>query len=126
MILQLLLSKQNRFCTVCVVVVLFCLSALSCEKAPPADVTDPGQRLFLGFTKKDVNCSRCHAQDGKGSDDGPDITKVLKKYDEDKIAEIIEEGKGLGEDAMPPFIDKVTEEEVDLLIGFLKTIQEKS
>lgn len=125
MILQLLLSKQYRFCTVCVVVVIYCLSALSCEKTPPPDVTDPGQRLFLGFTKKDINCFRCHAQDAKGSDDGPNLTKVLKKYDEDRIAKIIEEGKGLGDDAMPPFIDKLTEEEIDLLIGFIKTIQVK-
>jgi len=125
MILRLLLSKQNKFCMVCLFVVFLCLSLLSCGSEPPADVTDPGHRLFLGYTKKDVNCSRCHAPDGKGSDDGPDLTKVLQKYDEDRIAEIIEEGKGLGEDSMPPFIDKLTAEEVDLLIGHIKSIQKK-
>ncbi len=124
MTLQLLLLRQYNFCTVCFFIVLFCMSVLSCEQAPPPDVTDPGQRLFLGFTKKDVNCSRCHAPDGMGSDDGSDLTKVLKKYDEERTSEIIEEGKGLGEDAMPPFIDKLTEDEIDFLIDFIKTIQQ--
>jgi len=99
------------------------ITGFACHKQPPADVTDPGQRLFLGYVTKEVNCSRCHGEDALGRDKAPDLTKVFKKYDADKIAEIIEEGKGLGKEAMPPFEGKVTEEDIENLVKFLQTIQ---
>ncbi len=96
---------------------------IGCEAKAPADITDPGQLLFLGYAKKDVNCARCHGQNGAGGPEVPDIRAVLKKYDEDRVAEIIEVGKGEGPDAMPPFETQLNEEEISLLVNFLKSIQ---
>ena len=94
-----------------------------CEAKPPTDITDPGQLLFLGFVKKEVNCARCHGQNGSGGPEAPDIRTVFKKYDKEMLAEIIEVGKGEGPDAMPPFEVKLNEEEINLLVKFLKSIQ---
>ncbi|MCH8957759.1 cytochrome c [candidate division KSB1 bacterium] len=99
---------------------------IGCEAKPPADVTDPGQLLFLGYTKKEVNCARCHGQQGAGGPDAPDIRTLFKIYDEEMVAEIIEEGKGEGPHAMPPFETQLKEEEVNLLVKFLKSIQAES
>jgi mono/diheme cytochrome c family protein len=96
---------------------------VGCQANPPAEITDPGQLLFLGYAKKEVNCSRCHGPDGQGGLDAPDIRAVFKKYDEEKIMNIIEFGKGEGKKAMPPFEGKITEEELTTLLKFLKTLQ---
>lgn len=96
---------------------------IGCEAKPPADVTDPGQLLFLGYSKKEVNCARCHGQNGAGGPEAPDIRTLFKKYDEEMVAEIIAVGKGEGPDAMPPFEIQLKEEEIDLLVKFLKSIQ---
>jgi len=98
---------------------------IGCEANPPADITDPGQLLFLGFAKKDVNCARCHGQNGAGGPEAPDIRTLFKKYDEERVVEIIEIGKGEGPDAMPPFETQLNEEEINLLVKFLKSIQIK-
>jgi len=96
---------------------------IGCEAKPPADISDPGQLLFLGYAKKEVSCARCHGQNGAGSPEAPDIRTVFKKYDREMLADIIEVGKGEGPDAMPPFEAKLNEEEINLLVKFLKSIQ---
>ena len=96
---------------------------IGCEAKPPADITDPGQLLFLGFAKKEVNCARCHGQNGAGGPEAPDIRTLFKKYDEEMVVEIIEVGKGEGPDAMPSFETQLKEEEINLLEKFLKSIQ---
>lgn len=96
---------------------------ISCKATPPADITDPGQLLYLGYTKKEIDCARCHGQNGAGGSEAPDIRSVFTKYDTEMVAEIIEIGKGKGPDAMPPFESQLTEEEVNLLVKFLKSIQ---
>jgi len=96
---------------------------IGCEAKPPADLTDPGQLLFLGYAKKEVNCARCHGQNGAGGPEAPDIQTLFKKYDVEGVFEIIEVGKGEGPDAMPPFETQLTEEEINLLVKFLKSIQ---
>jgi len=99
------------------------LTCFACQADPPPEITDPGQLLFLGYAKKEVNCSRCHGPDGQGGQDAPDIRAVFKKYDEEKIMNIIEFGKGEGKKAMPPFEGKITEAELTVLLKFLKTMQ---
>ena len=98
------------------------LAFLGCEAKPPPDMTDPGQLLFLGYTRKEVNCAKCHAPDGQGGQQAPDIRKVFEKYDAEKIARIIMEGKGLGDDAMPGFAEHLSREEVDFLVNFLRIL----
>ena len=98
----------------------FALLLLACQNQPPADVTDPGQLLFLGYAKDGVNCSRCHGPDGQGGQDAPALLDIFTKYDEQKVREIILEGKGLGKKSMPAFAEKLTPEELEVLIKFLK------
>jgi len=50
---------------------------------------------------------------------------LFKKYDQERVVEIIEIGKGEGPDAMPPFETQLNEEEINLLVKFLKSIQIK-
>ncbi|MFQ5649266.1 MAG: c-type cytochrome [bacterium] len=95
---------------------------LACQAEPPADITDPGELLFLGYAKKEVNCARCHGPQGRGGMLAPGIQDVFKKYDEETIADIIEEGKGDDKEAMPPLEGVITEEELHHLIRFLRTL----
>lgn len=96
---------------------------LGCENKPPEGVTDPGELLYLGYLKKDVNCSRCHGPEGAGGMEAPDIRNVANKYDENAILNIIEFGKGEGSNAMPPFEDKLSDEELQALLKFLRTLK---
>lgn len=98
------------------------LVAAGCKNEPPSDMTDPGQLLYSGYTKKDVNCARCHGPEGQGGMQAPDIRNVFDKFTEDEIADMIDEGKGQGEKAMPPFENKLSEAEVQLLIDFLRKL----
>jgi mono/diheme cytochrome c family protein len=97
-----------------------CAVLVACEKQPPADVTDPGQLLFLGYTNDEVNCSRCHGPDGQGGTEAPELYKIFTKYNDEKVGEIILEGKGLGKDSMPAFDEKLTPQQVESLMKFLK------
>jgi mono/diheme cytochrome c family protein len=102
---------------------LILLFVLGCEAKPPEGVTDPGQLLYLGYLKKDVNCSRCHGPEGAGGTQAPDIRTVYRKLDQDTILDIIEYGKGEGSNAMPPFEGKLSETELRALLGFLKSLE---
>lgn len=103
---------------------LFCLTFLvTCKATPPDDITDPGQLLFLGYTKEKVNCARCHGDDGAGGNDAPDIRKVFAKHDEKKIIKIIRLGTGDENDDMPPFDQHLDQNELQAILNFLKSIQ---
>ena len=95
----------------------------ACDDGPPPDMTDPGQLLFMGYVKKDVNCSRCHGVDGKGGEKAPSLDGVFAKLGEDGVLDIIEEGKKGKEDDMPPFEGMITDDELTNLLAFLKTLQ---
>ncbi len=94
----------------------------ACGSTPPADITDPGQLIFLGYSNKEVNCARCHGQNGEGTDEGPDIRQSFRKFDEAALSTIILNGKGLGPDAMPPFADKLEPKSIEQVVVFLKTM----
>ncbi|MFQ5706837.1 MAG: c-type cytochrome [bacterium] len=94
----------------------------ACANKPPADITDPGQLLYLGYGNKEVNCARCHGPEGQGGMQAPDIRNVFSKYDDDTVLDIIELGKGEGSKKMPPYEGKITEEELQELLRFLKTL----
>ena len=70
-----------------------------------------GHQLFL------LNCAHCHAQDATG-DEGPDLHGVKKS--DARIAEIITNGiKG----EMPRFGQKLHDEDVKLLVQFLRSLK---
>lgn len=99
---------------------------LGCEAQAPEDMTDPGQLLYFGFARKEVNCSRCHGPEGQGGSDAPDIRKAFEKFGRDKIVTFILDGKGLGPNAMPPNREYLTDQDVKDLLNYLHSLQTTS
>lgn len=95
----------------------------SCDSGPPSDMTDPGQLLYLGYTKKSVNCGRCHGPEGQGGTEAPEIKSALDKYSEDEIKAIILNGKGKAPNDMPPFEGEVDDKQMMHLINFMRTLR---
>jgi mono/diheme cytochrome c family protein len=102
-------------------ILLIAVGLTACEKKPPPGVTDPGHLTYLGFGKKEVNCSRCHGPEGQGSWQGPDLRDVFTRNDSSKIVQTIKDGKG-DEDDMPAFGDKLSDQEIEKLMQFLKSL----
>jgi mono/diheme cytochrome c family protein len=74
-----------------------------------------GHDLFL------MNCARCHGNDAHGTDEGPDLTTFHKS--EARIASVIKNGiKG----EMPRFGQKLTNADVQLLIHFIRSVNERA
>ncbi len=105
------------------VIVLFLTGISSCQNNPPEDMTDPGALIYWGYSKKDVNCIRCHGPEGAGGPWGSDLRHVFSKYSEGQIIEIIKQGRGHGSKHMPGFANKLTDREIHYLIDYLKTLQ---
>ncbi len=115
------MRRMNRVCFVVGLLVVIFIQA--CGSGPPADMTDPGQLLYFGYTKKAVNCARCHGPEGQGGMQAPDIRASFSKYGEDRIMDFIVEGKGDGKDGMPPMEIELSEAEMHEIIKFVKTLQ---
>ncbi len=108
---------------------LFALCALlfaSCAPKPPAHMNDPGQLIYLGYTNKEANCSRCHGEEGQGGMSGPKIRGVLQKKGADHVRETIRHGKGEGDDKMPALGEQLTAEQIEQVIRFLATWSDSS
>jgi len=105
----------------------FCSLLFSaCDAKPPADMTDPGQLIYLGYTNKQANCSRCHGAQGQGGMFGPKIRGVLQKKGARHVREMILYGDEDGEDKMPPLADELSAEQVTQVLQFLSTWQDSS
>ena len=96
---------------------------LACEAEPPAHVKDPGQLIFLGFGKdREVQCSRCHGEEGTGGMFGPRLRGVVQRKGADRVREVIRQGViEEGEEEMPPFGEKLSKEEMEQVVRFLST-----
>jgi mono/diheme cytochrome c family protein len=76
----------------------------------PSAVMD-GHHLFL------MNCARCHGDDARGTEEGPDLTKVHKSGA--RIAAVVKNGiKG----EMPRFDQKLSDADVRRLICFIRSL----
>jgi mono/diheme cytochrome c family protein len=93
---------------------------ISCESGPPPGMTDPGQLIFLGYVKKDAQCSRCHGEEGQGGMFGPKIRDAVQKLGLDSVRAIIKNGRGEGDRRMPEFAKELTPEQIDQVIAFLQ------
>ncbi len=80
-------------------------------------IQDPGQLLFNGYTKPEVNCYHCHNGDGRGSGRGPDLSKAVPKMPDAKVLEIIAQGEGF----MPGFAEKLSEPERGQILAWLRS-----
>jgi mono/diheme cytochrome c family protein len=93
------------------------LAACAGTQIPKQQITTPGQALFNGQVKTDVNCYSCHNGDGSGTLRGPNLAKRVPKLTDQEIAAAIASGPGL----MPSFKDKVTDEEVKEITAWLRS-----
>ena len=64
---------------------------------------------------KDKGCQHCHGDDATGTDRGPDLSTIGKKWHKDRIEQQVREGG----DGMPAFGNVLQPDEVKSLIDFL-------
>ena len=99
------------------VVVLSALaSACAGVPLPREGLSDPGQILFNGYAKPEVDCYRCHNGDGHGAR-GPDLATRVPGLTDDGIKNTIMDGKGWG---MPSFKGKASDQDVAQLASWLR------
>lgn len=63
----------------------------------------------------DKGCQHCHGDDATGSDRGPDLSTIGKRWHKDRIAQQIRDGGG----GMPAFGDVLQPDEVKSLVDYL-------
>ena len=99
------------------------ISLLACEAEPPAHIKDPGHLTYLGFGRnREVQCSRCHGEEGTGGMFGPKLRGTVQRKGEERVRAIIQHGViEEGEEEMPPFMQHLTSEEIEQVIRFLAT-----
>jgi mono/diheme cytochrome c family protein len=105
------------------IVPLAILSADSAKKEAPASkaLLDEGQKIY----KK--NCNLCHFPDKADKKMGPGLKglfslKELPQSHKPATEEVIREQILKGSKAMPPFSKKLSPEQVDSLMAYLKTL----
>lgn len=94
-------------------VMVFIFSAGAVQGQSSLSGSRSGAKLFH------VYCQNCHSP-GKSESLGPSLYHIMKakKFDEHQMREMIVKGK----DTMPPFGGRLTAEEIDRLIEYLKTL----
>jgi mono/diheme cytochrome c family protein len=95
---------------------LFC-----CESGPPPGMTDPGELIYFGYVNKQAQCSRCHGDEGQGGMFGPKIRDAMQRLGVDSVRAIIQNGRGKGDMRMPEMVEELTAEQIEQVIGFLRT-----
>jgi len=95
---------------------LFCL-AIFCIPllVPPARAFSNQTRAAGAAAFHDKGCEHCHGVDGVGTDRGPDLSTIGKRWHKDRIERQIREGGG----GMPPFGDALQPDEVKDLVDYL-------
>lgn len=96
------------------------------QKSDDASETASGKELFA------MNCMLCHKETGKGGPvsvggkqrNADDLTsqKMKDKTDEKLMAYVRD---GVVDEGMPSFKDKLTEEEIKIVVGYVRELQGK-
>jgi mono/diheme cytochrome c family protein len=108
------IGPRSLFVGLVAVAVIGCAAGVQLAKDT---IQDPGQLLFNGYTKPEVNCFHCHNGDGRGSGRGPDLSKAVPKMPDAQVLKIIAEGEGF----MPGFGDKLDKAEQDQLLAWMRS-----
>ncbi len=88
---------------------------------PEAPVPVTVESLELGADLYAANCARCHASEGQGTPRAPSLN--VKGYLEETNDAVLQQIIALGvpETAMPAWGDKMTEAEVQAIVGFIRS-----
>ncbi|MFQ5627800.1 MAG: c-type cytochrome [bacterium] len=92
-----------------------------CKSGPPPHITDPGQIIYLGYKDTFASCKRCHGDDGEGSQQGPDIRKVIEELGRKEVRKIIVFGKESNDykEDMPALGEDLSPEEIGYVLDFI-------
>lgn len=99
-----------------VLVLAFVASSCAGVQLPKESLSEPGALLFNGYVHEKVDCWHCHNGDGTGSAKGPALTRRVPKKSDERLVQVIREGKG----KMPGFKDDLSDEEVTQLVTWLR------
>ncbi|MEW6432124.1 MAG: cytochrome c [Myxococcota bacterium] len=99
-----------------VIVLAVVVSSCAGVQLPKASLVDPGALLFNGYVHEKVDCWECHNGDGNGSGRGPGLALRVPKRSDERLAQVIRDGKG----RMPGFKDELSEAEVAQLVSWLR------
>ncbi len=88
---------------------------------PEAPVPVTVESLELGADLFSTNCARCHASEGQGTPRAPSLN--VKGYLEETNDAVLQQIIALGvpETAMPAWGDKMTEAEIQAIVGFIRS-----
>jgi mono/diheme cytochrome c family protein len=102
----------------CVVAASAAVMAAACagKQVAPDRMVSPGEALFNGRVKADVNCYSCHNGDGTGTWKGPNLGDRVPKLSDDQIRKAILEGPFI----MPSFKDKLDDTQIQQIIAWLR------
>jgi cytochrome c551 len=88
---------------------------------PHSDVTKPRNpdSVAAGAVLYVEHCASCHGEDLTGGDDGPNLVTSELGHPDADFVEAITDGK----DDMPGFGSKLSAEEINALVDFVRTAQ---
>ncbi|HWH56152.1 MAG TPA: cytochrome c [Terriglobales bacterium] len=94
--------------------ILLAFSAAGMQGQSRSDASRSGAKLFR------VYCQKCHSTARGKKSLGPGLYHIMKskRFDEPRLREMITNGK----DTMPPFGRRLSAEELDRLIEYLKAL----
>jgi mono/diheme cytochrome c family protein len=110
--------------TVCTLVLVSALTSVPARASTEDQAQEPGKAAFKS------SCSTCHGADGAGHTATgkalqiPDLRSAdAQKLTDDQVAEIINKGKA---GRMPAFAAKLDNEQVQLLVKFIRKLAQDS
>jgi mono/diheme cytochrome c family protein len=93
------------------------LTACAGTQLPPGQITSPGEALFNGRVRAEIDCYRCHNGDATGTWRAPNLTQRVTHLSDGEIAGAIATGPGM----MPSFRGKLSAAEVAELTAWLRS-----
>jgi mono/diheme cytochrome c family protein len=87
------------------------------------EIIESGRKIYLGNEKSNVNCSRCHGENGVPNVRGaPDFrnTQSMKKYSDSHLFWRITEGVPYS--SMSPYRGTLSEEQIWKVIAFIGSL----
>jgi hypothetical protein len=99
------------------VCLLTVLTACAGTQLPPGQITSPGEALFNGRVRPDIECYRCHNGDATGTWRAPNLAKRVAQLSDGEIAGAIVTGPGM----MPSYRGKVSAAEVEQITAWLRS-----
>ena len=85
-------------------------------RAPSETVTEPGQRLFDGYTRHEINCYLCHDGNATGARRAPNLRDAAAHESDEELRQTILDGN----DEMPSFRGRLSDVEVAEILAWLR------